>query len=487
MDLRTKQLEDTNRIGSIGAIVISSAILIMTLLGFVYGSGTYLVVRAAVAIAVIIINAVLGRVMKSSPNYVHVCSYSLLAVYLATAVTTRSLTMMAILYSIAILLMAYASIKIAYEGAIAALIGLTISAGMLLKMGLTNATEVVMVGMFAICACILEVIITKMLIKHTNENVAAAKSAADDQIRTSSEVVRLAEELNQKFVEAQGVSSTLNEAMQSSHNSVTEISESTKLTAEAIEQQTTQTSDIYQSIQAVGKEAQAISEISDRTNETINEGVALIEKLKDQAAGVAKINTETKATTEALNVSIRDVQAITETILGISSQTNLLALNASIEAARAGEAGKGFAVVADEIRSLSEGTRQATEKISEIIARLTKDAQSAADSMLQSAEYAQKQNELIEETGTKLADMQAETDELHRGVVQVNEAVQKVVEANTIIMESVTNLSATSQEVAASSETMLQISDSSMSALGSMNDVLAEINKISHNMEEAAK
>ncbi len=144
-------------------------------------------------------------------------------------------------------------------------------------------------------------------------------------------------------------------------------------------------------------------------------------------------------------------------------------------------------MVADEIRSLSEGTRQATEKISEIIARLTKDAQSAADSMLQSAEYAQKQNELIEETGTKLADMQAETDELHRGVVQVNEAVQKVVEANTIIMESVTNLSATSQEVAASSETMLQISDSSMSALGSMNDVLAEINKISHNMEEAAK
>ena len=202
---------------------------------------------------------------------------------------------------------------------------------------------------------------------------------------------------------------------------------------------------------------------------------------------MAKINTETKATTEALNLSIKDVQAITETILGISSQTNLLALNASIEAARAGEAGKGFAVVADEIRNLSEGTRQATEQISAIIARLTQDAQSAADSMLQSAEYAQKQNELIEETGRKLADMQAETEELHRGVIQVNGAVQNVIAANTIIMDSITNLSATSEEVAASSDTMLSISDSSMGALDDMNSLLSEISQISQHMEKVAQ
>ena len=392
-----------------------------------------------------------------------------------------------ILYAIAILVMSFADIRLAIAGIIVAMVGLLINAFVLVGMKLATPSEMIVEFLFSIGTCILVVLITKMLIKHSKESVEAVQAGADIQMQTSSEIVRLAEELNQKFVRATEVSETLNDTMKSSHDSVSEISESTKLTAEAIERQTMQTSDIQQSIQEVGREANSISDISDRTNATINEGVALIERLKTQAAEVAKINTETKATTEALNISIKDVQEITETILGISSQTNLLALNASIEAARAGEAGKGFAVVADEIRNLSEGTRRATEQISAIITRLTQDAQSAADSMLQSAEYAQKQNELIEETGRKVADVHAETEELHRGVIQVNGAVKNVISANTIIMDSITNLSATSEEVAASSDTMLSISDSSMGALDDMNRLLSEISQISQHMEKVAK
>lgn len=143
--------------------------------------------------------------------------------------------------------------------------------------------------------------------------------------------------------------------------------------------------------------------------------------------------------------SIKEVEEITATILGISSQTNLLALNASIEAARAGEAGKGFAVVADEIRDLSEGTKQATEQISAIISRLISDA-------------------------------------LNGNVMRVSQAVEDVVAANTAISDSISNLSATSEEVAASTESSLALSDSSMNALKEMNEVLNEIYEISESM-----
>ncbi len=63
---------------------------------------------------------------------------------------------------------------------------------------------------------------------------------------------------------------------------------------------------------------------------------------------------------------VKEIDALTEEILSISSQTNLLALNASIEAARAGEAGKGFAVVAGEINQLADHSKLAVNKIRQI-------------------------------------------------------------------------------------------------------------------------
>lgn len=248
------------------------------------------------------------------------------------------------------------------------------------------------------------------------------------------------------------------------------------------EQQTTQTMEIQHHVQQVEEQTRQMAELSEAMKATVEQGVDLIKQLKEQATEVAKISHETEQTTKNLNASIKEVEAITETILGISSQTNLLALNASIEAARAGEAGKGFAVVADEIRDLSEGTKQATEQISAIISRLISDAENASVSMSQSAAYAEKQNEMIAVTGDKLRDIQKNSDALNGNVMRVSQAVEDVVTANTAISDSISNLSATSEEVAASTESSLALNDSSMNALKEMNDLLNEIYGISENM-----
>jgi methyl-accepting chemotaxis protein len=355
-----------------------------------------------------------------------------------------------------------------------------------MKRGNISGRELMTQMVFSIIACTIAVIVCKQQRRQNTETLDTIKDHAADIKATSETIVDLAEQLNNKFTEANEVSTKLNESMNVVHDSVLEIVEGTKNTAEAIENQTNKTAVIQESIQTVGDEANNIDEVSEQVEASVNEGVELINQLKSQAEKVANINIETSSTTQALNDSIQDVQAITETILGISSQTNLLALNASIEAARAGEAGKGFAVVADEIRALSESTRQATEEISKIIERLTSDARSAADAMSKSAEYATKQNELIVETGTKLDAIKTGTDNLRDGVVQVKGSVDNVITANREIMDNITNLSATSEEVAAATDTVGSVSDDAMEALNNMNDTLEVINRIATEMEQIA-
>jgi methyl-accepting chemotaxis protein len=486
MELQQRQTRDRNKCGCFASVITAVAVLLITCLGFLNGGGIALVIRAVVSILVIL--GILGTysVQKDQVVYKHACAILLLILYAVTLFTSDLSSMYAIVYPIAVICMIFGDKMMVNAGTAAGVVLLIVYCIIQGVKGQIDSVGAVINVLFASVTCVLVLLVVYTQIRHTEESIGVVKAGADAQVETSNSIVDLADQLNQKFVQAQEMSDTLNETMDTTHASVTEIAESSKMTAEAIEQQTSQTSDIQQSIQEVGEQARNMGEISDRTNTTVDEGVILIDKLKAQAEEVAKINIETRSTTQALNESIKDVQAITETILGISSQTNLLALNASIEAARAGEAGKGFAVVADEIRTLSESTRQATEQISSIIERLTKDAQTASESMTQSANVAQQQNALIEETGSKLNDIKAETDELHEGVMQVNGSVQNIIAANGMIMDSITNLSATSQQVAASTDTVLTVSDSSMDALKDMNGILGEISAISQQMQVVA-
>ncbi len=487
MNIETRHAQEKNRLAKIIGVTIAVIMLLFTAMSSIQSGLTFpFIVRIVVALLVIIILLVTGNTMKSSALYKDVVCICAAVLYLITIFNTSNNQVYAIMYSIIIIVLIYGEDRLVLGGCVIAIAGLIGADVFHIVKGEYTSNDAFTQSIFAVIACVCAIMYSRLFKRQNKETTQAITDGADVQAQTANEIVRLAQELNERFEEAKDVSNKLNESMDATHSSVMEIVEGTKNTAESIEEQTSETADIQESIQTVGEEATNIGDVSARVEATVNDGVDLIVKLKEQAEEVAKINVETSATTQALNDSIQDVQAITETILGISSQTNLLALNASIEAARAGEAGKGFAVVADEIRALSESTRQATEEISNIIERLTKDAKSAAQSMERSAEVANKQHDLIEETGSKLADIKQGTDELHRGVVQVEDSVNTVIVANTQIMDSITNLSATSEEVAASTDTVLSVSDEAMIALDGMNQTLDVISKIAKDMEVIA-
>ena len=487
MDIRTSQLYDKNRESVKGNFIIVGFAFVLTIFQMTQKMETGLVIRAVTCVADIILNLALFGKLKTSANFKHVSCISVAVVYAITLFTSSEPEMYAIAYPIALLLMIFADKQLTLLGAVVCLVVIVGFDVMQILQGRSDFETAFTMFCFLIPAVYIAMRVTSVHLKHSDENVREVQKGAEIQSRTSDSLVSLAQQLNQKFESARENAEMLNDTMRTTHNSVSEIADSSRVNAESIENQTSRTADIQRSIQTVVEEAKNMEELSVRTNQRVEEGVAVIEQLKNQALEVEKINTETNLTTQNLNESIQNVQAITDTILGISSQTNLLALNASIEAARAGEAGKGFAVVADEIRTLSEDTRKATEQIVAIISRLTKDAESASTSMLLSAEYAKKQNGLIAEAGEKLLEIREDTDILHNGVMQVNASVESINDANSVIMENITNLSAISEEVSASTDTALSIADSSMEALQNMNSLLKDINTISKEMETVAK
>ncbi len=487
MELEKKQLTKRNKTAFIFHCILNAVALLSTLLGYSTDSDT-LQLAYIITSVVIFVVALFGYIkFKDKVGFRHFMGGTLALIYGLYLITSTNFTVYIMTFGIAFTLMVFADMKLTYFAAVYSYILSTVMIFRLYKSDILPMRYAMPALLFGYGAVTMSIILARLLKTLEEENYKAIQVQGDAAKGISEEVLKLAQELSDKLVICDEVSDNLTEKMETNHHSMTEVNEGTKATASAIEQQTMTTSDIRDNVEAVGDEVKNLKDISTKNYAAVNDGVALIGKLRAQATEVAKINTETNETTTKLNESIQDVHEITATILGISSQTNLLALNASIEAARAGEAGKGFAVVAEEIRKLSEETRQATEQINDIISRLTADAAQASESMLQSAEYAEKQNLLIEETGNKLTEIKDETDNLQNAVIQISASVDTVIDANGRTIDSITNLSATGQQIAASTDDALANSTNAMGVLEELNGVLRDIDAISKAMQKVSE
>ena len=234
-----------------------------------------------------------------------------------------------------------------------------------------------------------------LLTKFNEENLEMQAAASEKMLATAENLVKHFDSAKEKL-------ETLEEVINNNNESISNIAQSTGSTAEAIQQQALMCEEIHKNTDSAEKETEAMIDKANHTMENVAEGARLVTGLKNQADNVEQASNQAAESTKQVSNRVEEVKGIVATILSISSQTNLLALNASIEAARAGEAGKGFAVVAEEIRQLSEQTKDATNRITDIIQDLNEDAQHAMDSMEHSADSIREQNELIETTKNNL-------------------------------------------------------------------------------------
>ncbi|OCT16298.1 hypothetical protein A8709_02375 [Paenibacillus pectinilyticus] len=187
-------------------------------------------------------------------------------------------------------------------------------------------------------------------------------------------------------------------------------------------------------IQRVAESAGHATDISSNAHAHTNEGNARMGQSMKQITEALRSVQDAVQAIQSLKTMSEEIGEITILISSVTKQTNLLALNASIEAARAGEHGKGFVVVSTEIRKLADQSRQATERIVELVERVQQETGAAVVAMDRGLGEVEAMQTIVEQTDGTFK--------------QLSNTVQEVV-------DQMSEVSAVSEQMSASSEEVL--------------------------------
>ena len=323
--------------------------------------------------------------------------------------------------------------------------------------------------------------------RYNDDSIGKINAESEYQRVMLEDVMDIAEAVKKATEQAVELVDGLKASSEVVNRSVRDISESTALTAENIQDQTVMTQNIQQNIETTVHRSEHMVRVADESNTLNADNADKMRKLKTHADVLADTNHKVAESMKLLQQNVGEVRNITQTIFGISSQTNLLALNASIEAARAGEAGKGFAVVADEIRDLSDRTRRETENIADILDKLTTNADQTAAAVDKTVEVTDVQDDMIKEVAEKVDEMNANVEGLVKDISEIDKMIESLSQANNQIVDNIVQLSATTQEVTAASEQSYSITANNYENAIKAHDLLIEIMNISRRVEKYNK
>lgn len=237
----------------------------------------------------------------------------------------------------------------------------------------------------------------------------------------------------------------------------------------------------------VSANSNEMDKISLETKQLSSKGLDMIGTLIEKSNKTKQSTDEVNHIVQDMNISTKQINTISETIVSITEQTNLLSLNASIESARAGEAGRGFAVVADEIRKLAEQSKASTEEIKSIINTIQEKSDIAASAIKSTEIIVNEQDiavaqtqEIFNEILNMIETMITKVDEIKTSINDINDKK----EATVLKIE---NISSISEETAAASEQVTASSEEITATMEEFTRHSAELEKLANLLSDEIK
>lgn len=482
--MNEKQYERANRRIFPVIIILEGYIVLTLILHCIFKEPT---IRTYIQLGTVILAigvAAYGMIRHSSDTIG--ARYTLLgatAVYVVMMIFGTTFGTFVYVFPIIVCSMAYMNIRVVVAGDAIALISFLIHIVRMTGKGMVTADDAAIDFIVMITSIVASVIVCSIQQKTSHENITVLEEASEQQKKTMDILLETAEQLLHQLEIAQVQVKTMEGVVEQNTSSMSEIADSTESTAEAIQKQATMCQTIRENVSETEKYTEEMAVASQQTRGKMQESVKAITELKQQADEVAEAGKITAQASDELSQKVDGVSNFVGEILAISEQTNLLALNASIEAARAGEAGKGFAVVADEIRQLSEQTKDASTKITDIIEDLIQDVERAKESTEKAHNAIQKQNESLGVTKETFDTMEQQVGSLIHGIEQTEESIRPILEATEVITDNISHLSASGQQVAALANTGTETAQQAEDAMRDLAGVLQKIQNLAEHLK----
>lgn len=243
-------------------------------------------------------------------------------------------------------------------------------------------------------------------------------------------------------------------------------------------------SDLADKLNIIEESTDIIDELSNNAKKLTLQGLNRVETLIQNSDSTMKSTANVSALVTETSESMKQIDAISNTIDNITAQTNLLSLNASIEAARAGESGKGFAVVANEIRVLAEQSKESTVEIQKIVEDINQKTALSVEAMGITNQNVKDQVQLVNQTHSLFDDIMEAIRVLSAKVSEIKNSTDEITEYKDNVVNQIENISAVSEESASATEEVTASSEQISATMDEITQHAVDLHRLSEELEE---